>query len=285
MYELLAQKIIVTHISPDLDGIPAIWLLKKFHPDFTSASVEVVPAGDNTYNNEPVDSNEDVVHVDVGGGRFDHHHTNDFTCAAKLVYEWLIREGYVNKGDVALSRMIEVITELDHGWDSYKWCEPESDRWEFALHNLVSGLKMVYPGNSEKLIDWTQDALEAVYKLLQSKVLAEEEVEKGLKFKTRWGRAVAVYTKNDGVMDVGIKGGYALVVRKDPDEGYVRITGSNKHKVDLTHAYELISHADEKGNWFLHSSKVLLRNGSTRNPTMRPTKLTLEEVVSILERL
>lgn len=284
MYDKLAQKIIVTHISPDLDGIPAIWLLKKFHPDFVSARIEFVPAGDNTYNNEPVDSNNDVVHVDVGGGRFDHHHTNEFTCAAKLVYEWLIKEGYIERGDRALARLIQVLTELDHGWDSYKWSEPASDRWEFALHNLNSGLKMAYPGNNDKLVEWTTDGLEAVYKLLQSKVLAEGEVKKGLKFKTRWGQGVAVYTKNDGVMDVAIKNGYAIVIRKDPDQGYIRITGSNKHKVDLTRAYELICQKDDVGKWFLHSSCVLLRNGSTRNPNMKPTKMTLEEAVEILKR-
>ena len=276
------QKIIVTHISPDFDGIPAVWLLRKFHPDFKNARVELVPAGDNTYNNEFVDSNPDVLHVDVGGGRFDHHGTNDFTCGAKLVYEWLANEGYVKRDDEALKRIIQVITELDHGWDSYKWCEPASDRWEFSLHNLLSGLKVVYPRQTEKYIEFTIDGLEAVYKLMQSKVRAQDEIKNGLKFKTRWGRGVAILTKNDGIMDAAIKGGYAVVVRKDPQEGYVRVTGSNAHKVDLTKAYEIIRKKDKVGNWFLHASGVLLRNGSTRNPTMKPTNMLLEEVVAIL---
>ena len=280
----MAQKIIVTHISPDFDGIPAIWLLKKFHPDFSDARVELIPAGNHTYNNQPVDSNVDVVHVDAGGGRFDHHDTNDFTCGAKLVHEWLVKEGYVKEDDEALVRLVQVLTELDHGWDSYKWCEPASDRWEFAAHNLLSGLKMVYGKKVEKQMEWTFDTLEAAYALLKSKVAAEKEIAEGLKFKTRWGEGVAVVTKNDGVMDVGIKGGYAVVVRKDPTEGYVRITGNNMHNVDLTKAYNEIVGKDKVGNWFLHASKVLLRNGSTRNPTMKATKMTVEEVVKILEK-
>ena len=284
MYELLAQKIIVTHISPDFDGIPAIWLLKKFHPDFADARVELVPAGNNTYNKEPVDSNPDVVHVDVGGGRFDHHDTVEFTCAAKLVYDYLIREDYIDKEDEALKRLIDVTVELDHGWDSYRWPDPASDRWEFSLHNVLSGIKMQYRGDFNKAIEWTIDSLEAVYKLLKSKVAAEKEIKEGIIYKTRWGKGIAVYTKNDAIMDLAIKTGYALVVRKDPVEGYVRITGSNKHKVDFTKAYEMISKKDNIGNWFLHSSKVLLRNGSTRNPTMKPTKMTMEEVIEILER-
>jgi len=280
----LAQKIIVTHISPDFDGIPAIWLLKRFHPEFSDARVEFVPAGNNTYHNQPVDSDPDIVHVDVGGGRFDHHQTNDFTCAAKLVYEWLIKEDYVSGGDEALKRLIQVVTELDHGWDSYKWPEPASDRWEFSLHNVISGIKMRYRGDFNKAIDWTIDGLEAIYMLLKSKVLAEKEIKQGQEFKTRWGKAIALYTKNDAVMDLAIKTGYALVVRKDPNQGYVRITGSNKHKVDLTRAYAQIAKNDKVGNWFLHASRVLLRNGSTRNPNMKPTKMTLEEIVKILKK-
>lgn len=280
----MSQKIIVTHISPDFDGIPAIWLLRKFHPEYKNARVELVPAGSNTYNNQPVDSDPDVLHVDVGGGKFDHHHSNDFTCGAQLVYEWLVKEGYIEAEDKALARIVQVITEIDHAWDSYKWPEPASDRWEFSLHNVLSGLKMAFPKQTEKYLEWTQDSLDAVYLLMKSKVKAEEEVEAGVKFKTRWGEGVAVVTKNDGVMDVGIKGGYALVVRKDPEEGYVRVTGSNSHKVDLTKAYEQVCKKDSAGNWFLHASRVLLRNGSTRNPTMKPTKLTLEEVLGVLEK-
>ncbi|OGD86221.1 hypothetical protein A2164_02525 [Candidatus Curtissbacteria bacterium RBG_13_35_7] len=280
----MAQKIIVTHISPDLDGIPAIWLLKKFHPEFKTARVEFVPAGDNTYNNEPVDSNPDVVHVDVGGGRFDHHKTTKFICAAELIYKWLVDEGYIDTNDLALKRLLDVVCEIDHGWDISKWPNPTSDRWEFCFHNIISGFKMVNPKSEQKLIEWTCEGLDAIYAILKSKVRADREIKEGEEFKTRWGKGVAIYTRNDGVMDLAIKRGYAVVVRKDPNDGYIRITGSTGHKVDLTKAYNEIVKRDKAGNWFFHISKVLLRNGSSRNPTMKPTKLTIEEVVKILER-
>ena len=126
--------------------------------------------------------------------------------------------------------------------------------------------------------------VEAVYKLLQNKVAAEHELEKGKKFKTRWGEGVAVYTPNDAVLDLAIKKGFSIVARKDPGKGYLRITGSNRFNVDLTRAYEEFKKRDPDATWFLHASKVLLRNGSTRNPTMRPTKLNVDEVVTILEK-
>ena len=275
------SKLIITHSSPDFDGIPAIWLLKKFHPDFANARIEFVPAG-STYNNQPVDSDGDVVHVDTGMGKFDHHQSDDFTCGAQLVYEWLVKESYVREDDEALKRMVVIFTELDHAWDSYKWPDPASDKWEFSLHNVLVGMKMTHPKNDSAMVEWLIPTLEAVYKLMQGKVKAEKEVAGGLRFKTRWGEGVAIYTPNDSVLDAAIKGGLALVVRKDPGRGYVRITGSNAHKVDLTKAYEAFMKADPGATWFLHSSKKLLRNGSNRNPTMKPTKLELEEVIKIL---
>jgi len=284
VYEQLAQKIIVTHYSPDFDGIPAIWLLKKFHPDFKSAKIAFVPAGDSTYNNESVDSNPDILHVDVGMGKFDHHHTDSHTCAAKLIHEWLVKEGYISQDDEAVTRLVEVITQIDHGWDNYKWCEPADDRYEFLFHNVLLGWKILYPKQDEKYIEWTINALEAIYKLLQLKVIAEREIREGKKFKTRWGEGVAVYTHNDLILDLAIKNGYAVVLRKDPDRGNVRVNGSNTKNVDLTGAYELVKEKDPEATWFLHSSKVLLRNGSSRNPVMKPTKLTIDEMVEILEK-
>lgn len=279
----MAQKIIVTHTSPDFDGIPAIWLLKRFHPDFSDAKVAFVPVGEATYNNEPVDSNPDVVHVDTGMGKFDHHQTNDFTCGAKLVYEWLVREGYI-KDDEALARLVDIVTQLDHGWDCYKWPEVANDAWEFSLHNILVGWKILYPKQDEKHIEWVMQALDSVYKLLQLKVAAEKELKEGKKFKTRWGKGVAVYTANDTVLDVAIKGDFAVVARKDPARGYVRITGSNNHKVDLSSAWRMFKKRDPLATWFLHASRVLLRNGSSRNPDMRPTKLTIDEIVEVLEK-
>ena len=274
-------KTIVTHVSPDFDGIPAIWLLRKFHPDFADAKLAFVPAG-QTYNNQPPDSDPDIVHVDTGMGRFDHHQTRDFTCAAQLVYEWLIAEGYVSAGDEALARMIKIITELDHGYDNYKWSEAENDRYEFMLPNVLVGLKILYPKQDDKHIEMTTLGLEAVYKLLQFKVKAEKEIDGGRKFKTRWGEGVAVSSVNQSILDLGVKKGFAVVLTKDPNRGNVRVTGSNNLNVDFTKAYEMAKVKDPEATWFLHASKVLLRNGSSRNPTMKATKLSIDEMIEIL---
>ena len=73
---------------PDLDAISSVWLLKKFDSEFENAEVKFVPAG-TTYQNKVVDSDPDVVHVDTGLGRFDHHQSEDRICAAELVFNYL----------------------------------------------------------------------------------------------------------------------------------------------------------------------------------------------------
>ena len=278
----MAQKTVVTHISPDLDGIGAYWLLKKYHPEFTNAKIDFVPAG-QTYLGQPDGADPNVVHVDTGMGRFDHHQSSDFTCAAKLVLESLIKDGYIAEDDEAMKRLVNVLVELDHGWDNYKWSEAANDRYEFSLHNLLSGWKMVERKSDQELVEMAIFNLEAVYKLLAAKVKAEEELAGGEKFATKWGEAVAVYTGNSTVLDLGIKKGFALVAVKDPKRGNVRITGSNNKNVDLTDAYEKLAKIDREGTWYLHPSKVLLRNGSSRNPQMVPTKLELGEIVEVLK--
>lgn len=82
------MKIIVTHISPDLDALSSIWLIKKFLKGWGNAHVEFVSAG-STLNNKNPDEDSNIMHVDTGFGAFDHHQTSEFTCAAKKVFLYI----------------------------------------------------------------------------------------------------------------------------------------------------------------------------------------------------
>ena len=105
-------KTIVTHINPDLDAITSVWLLVRFGgTDFRDASFSFVPAGERLGKED-----EQVVHVDTGLGKFDHHQQDrgrEDTSASKLIYEWLIDEGKIKKSE-ALSRMVGLVNQFDH---------------------------------------------------------------------------------------------------------------------------------------------------------------------------
>src|SRR4029079_6193017 len=93
------MKIIVTHTAPDLDAVTSVWLLKRFLPGWEEAKVEFVPAGSRRQGTkpgpeveEPIEKyNEDeVIHVDTGIGRLDHHQTaDDKVCGASRTWDFV----------------------------------------------------------------------------------------------------------------------------------------------------------------------------------------------------
>lgn len=269
------MKTIVTHINPDLDAIASVWLLKRFGaPEYRDVQVVFVPAG-ATFKDMPADSDPDIVHVDTGLGKLDHHQSNEYTCAAKKVHE------YLKLSDPALARLIDLVVAIDHAKD-LSWPDAADDRWELLLPALISGYRLLHKDQWEKHMAFGMECMDAMYRSLKGKVEAEVELIKGKSFATPWGNAVACETYNDSVLDIGIRQGLALVVRKDPAKQYLRITGSVDRGVDLTSAYAQFQTADPDATWYLHPSKVLLRNGSTKNPKMRPTKLSIDEIIGVL---
>ena len=273
---ILAMKTIVTHIGPDLDAITSVWLLKTFFPEWREASLAFVPAGKTLQGMEP-DSDPEILHVDTGFGKFDHHQSDSDTCAAKLVYEQL-------KPDDALARMVEVVNDIDHFREVF-FPNPTADTWDFSMIAIIDGWRLIYADDPLKLVAVTMECLDAIYKAFQNKVWAEREIkEKGKEFETKWGKALGVETTNDEVVYLGKKMGYSLVVRKDPRKGYLRIKSLPKDEIDLTPVYNTLQKRDPAATWFLHASRHMILNGSTKNPEMKPTTLSLREIVEVLQK-
>jgi len=270
------MRLIVTHCHPDLDAVTSVWIVKRFWSGWKKAEIAFVPAG-GTYQGMVVDSNPEVLHVDTGLGQFDHHQTNKYTCAAILCWQKLKQK------DEAVERLLEVVLEVDHGRD-ISWPQPTSDRYLFFLEAILGGLNSLGCDDRE-VVNFGLKALDGVFNILKDKIKAEELLEssQAIKFKTKWGKAVAVVTNNESVLETGEKMGYSLVVKKDKKRGDVRIYGRWDKKVDLTLAYEKLKKLDPQATWFLHQSRCLLLNGSTRNPEMKPTNLSLEKIINVLK--
>lgn len=278
----MLAKTIVTHFNPDLDAITSIWLIKKFFPDWGKAEVEFVAAG-KTWQNEPVDSDPAVIHVDTGRGKFDHHQDQTRKPACGQVLDELKRQNGKFKHDEALERIISVVSEADIG-SHIHWPESQTDRYEFFLDSLIGGLRK-QGFTDQKLVDWGLILLDAIYSTLKVKVQAEKILDNGVVFETKWGKGAAFETANDMVLELAEKKGYSVAVRKDPQVGTVRIYARNDRGVDLTPLWEKLQEKDPEATWFLHQSNCLLLNGSSKNPQMKPTKLSLEKVVEIFKIL
>lgn len=278
------KKTIVTHIFPDLDAVVSVWLLQKFDPEFEAVEVKFVPAG-TTLNNQMVDSDPDVVHVDTGKGKFDHHDTDERTCAAQLVFNYLKSKKKVAlKDQSALERLIEVVIQIDHFEDFY-WPDAAADRYDFCLHHLFDHLKMSGKLNDSQLVAQGFLLLEALLFGLKQKILAEEEIKNGQEFNSLWGRSIAMETKISRVSKLAQKQGFNLVVRKEPETGLVMIKCQPRPELDLTKAYEALKKADKQADWFFHHSRHIILNGSRHNKNVRPSKLSLAELVDILRNI
>jgi hypothetical protein len=274
------MKIIVTHIGPDLDAICATWLIKSFFPGWEEAAFAFVPAG-TTLNKLPPDDNPDVIHVDTGFGKYDHHQSNSDTCAAKLVEADVIN---LHGSDTALERLVAVVNDIDHFREVF-FPNPTADFWEFSIVAAIDGWRLLYAEDPYKTVNLGMETLDGIYKTFQNKIWAEKELlQKGKLFDSPWGKSVALETTNDETVHLGQKMGYAVVVRKDPKKGYLRIKTLPKESIDLEKAYTEFLKRDPKATWFLHASHHMILNGSAKNPDMKPTTLTLEEIIKIIQQ-
>ena len=303
------MKIVVTHSSPDMDAITSVWLIKKFLAGWENAVVQFVPAGERIGNGKwqmangksPIEliGDNEVIHVDTGMGPLDHHQTaSDEVCGASLTFDFIKQVSAFAKASAdrqnsekrkdkmeAVSRMVKVVVDIDHFKEVFRK-DPLADYHEFDLAGILDGLKLERPNQDDYYVEFISKCLDAVLHEFENRMWAEKEIkENGIKFETRFGKGMGFETINDSVVKLAQKMGYVIALRKDPRKGYIRIKARPENKIDLTLAYEKLRKMDPDATWYLHISKKMLLNGSVKNPKMRPTKLKIDEIIKVLEKI
>lgn len=278
-------KTLVTHKNPDLDAITSLWLFIRFDQShYGDAHLEFIPAS-TTYKNLPVDSDPDVVHVDVGYGRFDHHMPGGYeTCASKLVYEHLVAQGLVAPSDTAIRQMVDFSLAIDRFEDS-SWDEPLAIRYAYTLHEVIPALHTLAVMDNEVVARYVFIYLDGVYQRLKQVVKAEEEIKGGVEFGWEKGRGIALLSGSSEAIKIAQKQGFSLVILKHPDYGHMRIKAVPEKNIDLTPLYDKILKHDRPDQWFLHPSKQMLLNGSDKSSPKEPTHLGIDEVVALVKEV
>lgn len=280
------MKTIVTHISPDLDAIGSSWLVKKFFPDWQDAQLAYVSAGLTLDSRDP-DADQDIIHVDTGLGQFDHHQLDDphkQYCATKLVFDHAIKHNYIKEDlQEALTRMVKFITAIDHFGELYL-TDPNADVYDFTLHQILEGIRAVRITDEERS-HFGFIALESVLNVMRQKVQADEDIKQGFVFDSKWGKALALETKNSQSMKIALKTGFRLVITRSPEYGTMRIKSHPVPEIDLTPVYEKIIKQDPHATWFLHNSKHMVLNGSVKRPDNVPSHLNLPQIVEIIRKI
>lgn len=294
----------MTHLSPDWDAIGGVWIIKRFLKGWENASVEFVPAGGRSVRVKdlPVDDaiqvvgHDEIIHVDTGLGPLDHHQTSDTTQSGTgRAWEYVQEQRHVtgqylkDSQEAAVSHVVKFIVDTDHFKEIF-WPDAANERYEFMILGLLEGMKYMKPEQHEYYVSWGLEILDTLAYTFENRLWAEREIaQKGVEFKTKYGKGIAFETENDTVLKLAQKMGYVLVVRKDTDHGYARIkvrpAESKETDIDLTPVYEAVTKADPKSTWYLHVSKKMLLNGSSKNPTSVSTKLKVPDLIEILEKV
>lgn len=294
------MKLIITHKSPDWDAITSVWLLVRFYQGWEDAKIDFVPAGGRLMplvGRDVIEkrNSDEIIHVDTGLGLLDHHQTDDKNvCGASLTWDF-VQTSKQDRGEhwevkkEAISRMVKLIVDLDHFREVF-WPDAGSDYHEFHLFGLLEGLKLMKPDEDMTYMNSGLEWLDMQLHNFENRIWAEKEIkDHGQEFATQYGKGLAVETVNGSVLKLAQKMGYMVVVRKEPRHGNVQIKArpqqDKEKQIDLTLAYEKLSKMDPKATWFLHVSKKMLLNGSSKNPTMVPTALTLDQVINVVKEL
>lgn len=262
---------IVSHLSPDLDSITATWIVRRFGgmPD---AELAFVPAG-ATLDGRPADADPEVIHVDTGYGRFDHHQpevASPTVCAASLAADAFAPE------DRALRRLVEWVIDVDNGREP-----PEHALHPFSVTALIHGLNRLSAGNSRQVMETALPLLDAWYRAAQDHVAAEDELERAIWFETVWGPAAAVVERRASAQQLAYARGAVLYLAQTP-EGWRRFTAPAWSSVDLSDTAARLRAREPDVDWYLHPSKKLLLNGSKKAPPRVLSQLTMEDLIAMV---
>lgn len=277
------MKTIVTHISPDMDAIASAWLLKRYLPSWESADLAFVPAGE-TYQNARPDSDPDIIHVDTGLGNFDHHQLSQRTSATKRVFDYLEQKGHINNKDCeAVRQMVIFTTEIDN-FGEVNFHDPTDIKYAFCLHEFIYPLRGMLTSDVE-LMNITFLILDSILSAVKNYISAEKDIKNGAIINTRWGKTLVIETHNEAAIKYALKKKFQMVVKRDPEKHIIRIKTQPDPNLNLSLLYEKLIKLDSKATWFLHASKNMLLNGSSKNPKSIPSRLTIAKMIEILKEI
>lgn len=262
---------IVSHFSPDLDSIASSWIVYRF-AGLSGADFAFVGAG-KTLNDAPPDADPNIIHVDTGFGRFDHHQPEvaaPDVCAAKLVWQAFAPD------DLPLRRMVEYVIEVDNGRQ-----DPGERAHPFSATGLISGLNDLYPNDPQRVMDSVLPLMDAWYETSKELIASEEAFERAEWFESHWGPAVFLDESIGAAQTLAYSQGAVVYVYRSK-HGWLGVNAAATSEVNLTPIADRLRDADPGAGWYLHPSKKLLLNGSKKAAPSSPSNLSLAELVDLV---
>ena len=272
------RPVLVTHVIPHLDDIAAFWLLVRFNPALKKAQLKFVTTTPEGLKLEPGE-----IGVGVGRGAYDEHKGDKKESAVSLVWNDLCRRKRLPGG--TLGRALAELTDFVKRGDLGEYIGKSGPG--FPLADVLRALTKL-PGEdsrTETLLGFR--LLDATLILHEERIKIDEAIRKGLKFRTKWGRAVAITV--DAVPGA-ISGriaelGYAMVVLRFPDSGYLHVRCTPGTKADLSRLGRHLMATEPEARWYLHHSKKMLLQGDWVAPVKTRSKQSLADMVALIKKL
>ena len=212
---------IVGHLAPDLDCLTAIWILMRY-AGAADAELQFVPSG-QTLHGMPPDADRRIVHVDTGGGRFDHHQrASTELCAAELVRR------AVAPFDLPLQRMVRQVCQIDNAR------APTGDNAFFNINALIAGYNLLFPNRPHHVAAAMFPNLDAWYEHEARQIRLEQAFAHRLEFRTPWGLGIAMESEEGGSSKLAYGHGAVLYAYRDGN-GWMGIAAQSRSPVDLSH--------------------------------------------------
>ncbi len=215
-----------------------------------------------------MDRDPEIIHVDTGHGRFDHHAAADHNLSATE----LVRRAIASEEPV-LQRIARAVTLLDHALAS-GGTGPD-------ICALIEGYNALYPQSPEAVASAMFANFDAWYAHEAKQARLEAAFAQRIEFETPWGLGIAMESDDGGSSRLAYGAGAVLYAYRD-GKGNMGIAAKSRSQVNLSQVLRELKRIDLDADWFLHPSKRLLLCGTPKSPPRVPSKLSLEELAGVL---
>lgn len=103
-----------------------------------------------------------------------------------------------------------------------------------------------------------------------------------IEFETFWGLGIAMESDDGGSSRLAYGHGAVLYAYRD-GQGWMGVAAQSQSSVDLSDVYSDLRRVDAGADWYLHPNKRLLLCGTAKAPPRIPSRLTLVELVHVIQ--
>lgn len=269
------MKTLVTHINPHLDDISAIWLFKKFHPEFSDAKIEFINASRDAALKE---ESGEKIYFGTGGGKYDEHKGDLEDCAASLVWKDIKSKGLAPSNEAELGAMDDLI-EWNRLIDLGK-----GTNYDFGPYSVQAFIRSKESTQEDSLKSYELGAqiLDRIFGLLMKIKQSEKDWNSKIEFESKFGKSAAVISETVDRSFVRDKG-FNLVLMYDPRFKSAQFF-TPSFDIDLEPIYIKLLAKEPDSGWFLHQSHHMVICGSSSAPE-QSTNLTFEQLIETARNL